>query len=712
MIGPAMVLSSKATTNGSDVPAAGVPMGGLCWAVQALRAWRAALAARIGAYRDWLGENDLEDAQASLKLARLAEQLMEDRLVVAIVAQDSNDKSELINAIFFGNNEAWRLPAGCVPLCPTEVRHDKDKPACIELLPIETSIAKASSAEFRRYPDEWRVFPLDTGSPEAMASGLARLGETRRVTPDQAARYGLFDPNEHQTGRRDAMVEISCWRYAVINLPHSLLELGLVILDTPDVKTMGAEAVLTRSLLDSAHCVVIVLRPDTDFAAGDTALWSTCIANTPGGVERRLAVLTITDGLWDERRPEAEIESQLGAQRSACAGILALPPTRVFAVSLQAARRARVSGDSALLERSRLPELERALANDLIAARHSIVAALARAEFDDLAASLRARLETRRRGVLDQLQELEYLRGKNRGLIASMTQKIRSDRENFEQGLARFQALRVVFSAHTDRLYTHLDLDAIAEDWQRSRKAILRASFTSGMHSAMSRHFREARSRLERSAVEVSGITELMTVMYRKFSQEHGLRLTDPVQFSMQRYFKEIDRIEATYAHHINTPMTMLTNDRPALMQRYFETLAAQVVRCYEYANREVDVWLRAIMAPMETQVREHQLQIRRRLESIKRIHEATDTLEQRIGELAPIERTLFEQLGSLARFNSEFAAALEFGSHDSRGCAGGAPLGALKTAAAQGASPFSAPSPSGADTSAATPRGSRGAPD
>jgi len=36
-------------------------------------------------------------------------------------------------------------------------------------------------------------------------------------------------------------------------------------------------------------------------------------------------------------------------------------------------------------------------------------------------------------------------------------------------------------------------------------------------------------------------------------------------------------------------------------------------------------------MAPMETQVREHQLQLRRRLESIKRIHKATDTLEDRI---------------------------------------------------------------------------------
>ena len=39
-------------------------------------------------------------------------------------------------------------------------------------------------------------------------------------------------------------------------------------------------------------------------------------------------------------------------------------------------------------------------------------------------------------------------------------------------------------------------------------------------------------------------------------------------------------------------------------------------------------------MSPLETQVREFQLQLKRRLESVKRIHQATDTLEDRIVEL------------------------------------------------------------------------------
>jgi hypothetical protein len=52
-------------------------------------------------------------------------------------------------------------------------------------------------------------------------------------------------------------------------------------------------------------------------------------------------------------------------------------------------------------------------------------------------------------------------------------------------------------------------------------------------------------------------------------------------------------------------------------------------------ANRDVEQWLRAVMAPLETQVREHQLQLKRRLESVKRIHQATDTLEDRVRRTA-----------------------------------------------------------------------------
>ena len=86
------------------------------------------------------------------------------------------------------------------------------------------------------------------------------------------------------------------------------------------------------------------------------------------------------------------------------------------------------------------------------------------------------------------------------------------------------------------------------------------------------------------------------------------------------------------------------------------------MIHVYEVANRDVENWLKAVMAPMETQVREHQLQLRRRLESIKRIHKATDTLEDRIAELEQMEAVITAQLDDLQNAAAaDLAQALDF---------------------------------------------------
>ena len=86
-------------------------------------AWRGDVAARILAFRRWLHENELADAQTELRIAQLLERLDEDKLTIAFVAEFSRGKSELINAIFFGDYGNRILPstAGRTTMCPTEL---------------------------------------------------------------------------------------------------------------------------------------------------------------------------------------------------------------------------------------------------------------------------------------------------------------------------------------------------------------------------------------------------------------------------------------------------------------------------------------------------------------------------------------------------------------------------------------------------------------
>jgi len=61
-----------------------------------------------------------------------------------------------------------------------------------------------------------------------------------------------------------------------------------------------------------------------------------------------------------------------------------------------------------------------------------------------------------------------------------------------------------------------------------------------------------------------------------------------------------------------------------------------------------VESWLRAVISPLETHVREHHLQLRRRLESVKRIHLASGELEERIAELEQQDEALAAEIAAV----------------------------------------------------------------
>jgi hypothetical protein len=88
----------------------------------------------------------------------------------------------------------------------------------------------------------------------------------------------------------------------------------------------------------------------------------------------------------------------------------------------------------------------------------------------------------------------------------------------------------------------------------------------------------------------------------------------------------------------------MVSKAKYPLMKQFFETIASRARHIYKVANRDVDGWLRAVMSPLETQVREHHIQLRRRLDSVRRIHRASDELESRILELEQAREALESQ--------------------------------------------------------------------
>jgi len=634
---------------------------GLVQHFSAYTKWRRAVSESLVNLRDWLAENELSDAQAESRLQQLQERLREDKLIVAFVAEFSRGKSELINAIFFGDYGDRILPsaAGRTTMCPTELFYNPDLPNAITLLPIETRATHASVAEYKRFPEEWRAIALDIASVKSMQKAIAHVGEQKRVTQEYAVKLGFAIEADGKEGLKpdaEGRVTIPAWRHAEINFPHPLLKQGLVVLDTPGLNAIGAEPELTLSQLPHAHAILFILAADTGVTQSDLSVWRDHVNS--GRTRRKgcIAVLNKIDGLWDDIRSFDVIEEEIAHQAQDTADILGLDTAHIFPVSAQKGLLAKIHHNAKLLAKSRLPMLEQALAGELIPAKQDIVCDNIESEAMDVATRASGLLRTRRQGIAEQLAELSALRGKNQGVIEYMMRKVKVEKDEFEKGLQRYYAVRSVFSQLTNNLYAHISLDALREETRRTREAMQKATFTKHLRETMKHFFHYVRGSLEKSTKEVAEISRMMEAMCERFAIEHGMKLTPPASFSLLSYEKEIGRLATGLNDYFDTLLSPVTFTSQGATQRFFETVATEVRRVFETINRDASHWLRTVMSPLETQMREHQLQLKRRLESVKRIHQATGTLEDRVRELAQMQAALDAQVMEL----NDIAATLQ----------------------------------------------------
>ncbi|WP_018608356.1 dynamin family protein [Uliginosibacterium gangwonense] len=622
--------------------------------------WRGDVGHSIQQLRTWLANNDLGDAQTDMRIQYLIDRLKEDKLVVAFVAEFSRGKSELINAIFFSDYRTRILPssAGRTTMCPTELQWEQGQQPGVRLLPIETRARSESVSELRRDPAEWVLEPIALQDTESMQRALQRVSETKRVPREEAERLGFqIDETGIEGAKPDAdgLVEVARWRHAIIQFPHPLLEQGLIIVDTPGLNAIGSEPELTLSLLPNAHAVLFILAADTGVTQSDLAVWQKHVNAGRGHTRGRVVVLNKIDGLWDGMRTDAEIKTEIDNQVASVAETLNIDSEMIFPVSAQKALYARVNRDAQLLARSRVMRLENALTTELLPGRQQLLRDNVLVECGDILRRGDELLGARLRGLREQLQEMSDLRGKNQGVIEYMMRKVRQEKDEFESGLKKYHAVRSVFTNISNRVFTHIGMDAVRVETRRTREAMTMAKFTEGLREAMRNYFDMLRERLRNSSQDIEEITNMLDAMYKRFSVEHGLKLTPPSTFSFWQYEREIARLEKAFNEQINTTKVYV-RWKNTVTQRFFETIALEARHTFEVANRDIEHWLRAVMAPLETQVREYQLQLRRRLDSVKRVHEATGTLEERINELLQAESSLLQQIAELNALKRQLA--------------------------------------------------------
>ena len=542
-------------------------------------AWRDGLMQAVVQARRWLQDNDLLEPDAARRIGHALDRLAEDKLVVAVVAEFSRGKSELINAIFFADCGRRILPtsAGRTTMCPTELMYDESLSPCIRALPIETRARSESLSELRRSEIEWRTFPVDTSSAEGMLESFKLVSETIRVPAEQAETYGLYDPDDEdqQAGLgADGTVEISRWRHAVINFPHPLLKQGLVILDTPGLNAIGAEPELTLSLVPSAHAVLFVLGADTGVTKSDLDTWR-LVARDSGATENHIAVLNKIDGLWDGLKSEAEIDEEVRRQIAYVSRRLELGAERIFPVSAQKGLVAKLTRDNRLLAASRLPVLEGALVELLVPAKQNIVRSQTLRVLERIGEEVRQKLAARERGLVEQLFEMRALKGKNQTSVERMLQRARAETAEFEQVARKVVATRFVLGKIGQQAMAALKRDNLRQMATDARERMRRAWLPTSFAGITADFFDGLRQSLREADARVGEMEKMIAGVQASFAQELGWSLAQPMPFSLDSYVAELDRMQELARAQFGA-FAVLTQSRWGLIERFLDSVVGR----------------------------------------------------------------------------------------------------------------------------------------
>ncbi|RVT53545.1 dynamin family protein [Rubrivivax albus] len=618
-------------------------------------AWRSSLDRQVAAYARFLADHDLGAAGDDARLEALRHRLLADRLMLAFVAEFSRGKSELINAIFFADTGRRVLPAtpGRTTMCPVELFHDAEEPPTLSLLPIETRLGGLSLAELRGRTEPWQRMPLDPSQPEALARALSAVTLTQRVPVEMAQRLGFWHPEQgadNPPQDAEGLVEVPAWRHALINYPHPLLQRGLVVIDTPGLNAIGAEPELTLSLLPAAHATVFILAADAGVTKSDLSVWREHLG---GSAVERFVVLNKIDALADPLLAAEDVQTQIDRQRQQTAETLGLEPGRVFPLSAREALAARVAGDEAALRRSRLPELEAALAGELLPRQAELLAQATVETLREMREAAARRLGDRRRQNAEQMLELRGLRGKSGAKVRLMLERVETESAEFERCTARLQAMRVVQARLQREALAGLSSEQLRTEVSAMQSAAGASGFAISARKPFELLFQRLRGAIDAAQAKAGEMQHMLDGSFGQLNSEFGFAFTVGMAPDLARYRAELDLIAQNYGRYVGFSQAWRLAV-PGFVEQFRRMLLSKLRVVFENAAGDIEMWSKSAGVQVEQQLRERRKAFQRRREALERIQAAAGELEQRIGEVEAQDVHLRDLQQRLDRLTSE----------------------------------------------------------
>lgn len=615
--------------------------------VDAYVAWKRELMREITRYRSWLVNNRLNSEAVEAKLERALKLLRTDHITLAFVGEFSRGKTELINSLFFSSYGQRMLPsqAGRTTMCPTELFFDpRSERSYIRLLPIETRVAEASVAQFKRIPRHWVNIPLDLSDPDNMVQAFNQVARTKPMPVEQAIALG-FHPDMLESTSKPGEVLVPAWRHAMVNFDHPLLRQGLRILDTPGLNALGSEPELTLSMLPSAQAIIFLLSADTGVTASDMAVWQQHIRQLDEDTQTSLfAVLNKIDVLWDDLAGEAFVQNAIRQIQTSTARQLGIRVEDVLPLSAKQAMLAKVRKDTELLARSQMNNLESLLCERIIARKERLLEDRVVNQVLRLLQNSQHVLNLRLEKVNEQQALLSNHQHDNGQMLFELTAKTKEDHSQHHKRLLGLKTNQRLLKRQGDLLRHAARHERLDEHLNKVRKNLTGSWTTLGINQAILHFFRSVEQDLHNLAQEADMANKMVAAIYRRHNEENPLHGVDAPQFNVNRYLRELKQ-QQTKADQFRLQLKTLLTEQRSLTKRFFATLVQEVIGLHQRMRQEAEQWASDALMPLMQHTLEHKQLLETHMLRLKALAQETQQARQRGQQLARYSGELEQQL-------------------------------------------------------------------
>lgn len=170
---------------------------------------------------------------------------------------------------------------------------------------------------------------------------------------------------------------------------------------------------------------------------------------------------------------------------------------------------------------------------------------------------------------------------------------------------------------------------------------------TKGLRSSMQDFFDIINHSIDQATKQSNKTNVLLQTIFRKFSEDHELPDTRPKMYLTNKFKRDIERVSREAEAFRKSPVTAMT-EQSFVIKKFFISLVSSVRNTYYMANLDAKNWNKSALSPLFSRLKEHKYQIDKRMESLRKISDSREALQQRILELENTAEKLNNQLADI----------------------------------------------------------------